>query len=198
MNNKPIFSRIFKSSEEVISMFLGLVIVVVVIGLIYNYFQKRRGSVDLPGLTVQKNVDIDSKLNNDSIESKDGLKIYTVKKGDNLWRISETVYGSGYNWVDISKANKLSKPGSLAVGQKLVLPEVEKKLVAVVTKSQGEQKIEAGSKYKVVKNDSLWKISVRTYGDGYKWVSIWQANKSKIFYPDKLEIGMILEIPTTK
>lgn len=198
MNNKPIFSRIFKSSEEVISMFLGLVIVVAVIGLIYNYFQKRRGSVDLPGLTVQKNVDIDNKLNNDSIESKDGLKIYTVKKGDNLWRISETVYGSGYNWVDISKANKLSKPGSLAVGQKLVLPEVEKKLVAVVTKSQGEQKIEAGSKYKVVKNDSLWKISVRTYGDGYKWVSIWQANKSKIFYPDKLEIGMILEIPVTK
>ena len=93
-------------------MFLGLVIVVAVVGLIFNYFQKRRGSIDLPGLTVQKNIDISGVISDKNEPTQRVInKLYTVKKGDSLWKIAEVNYGSGYNWVDISKANKLINPG---------------------------------------------------------------------------------------
>ncbi|MPN57839.1 hypothetical protein SDC9_205535 [bioreactor metagenome] len=56
----------------------------------------------------------------------------------------------------------------------------------------------AGSEYKVVKGDSLWKIAVKVYGDGYQWTKIWQANKLKINNPNELEIGMMLTMPSLK
>ena len=84
----------------------------------------------------------------------------------------------------------------LAVGQTLVLPKVTAKtaIVATTTIKPTQIKINIGS-YKVVRGDSLWKIAVRTYGDGYQWVKIWNNNKSKLRNPDKLEIGMELVLP---
>ncbi len=198
MENKPILNRIFKSSEEVISMFLGLVIVVSIVGLIYNYFQKRRGNIDLPGLTVQKENNLGDKLIDNTKTKLTNEKKYIVKKSDSLWKIAEQNYGSGYNWVDISKANKLKSPGLLVEGQELILPAVETKNIVKTITNETNQKIEIGDGYKVLKGDSLWKISVRAYGDGYKWVSLWQANKIKLRSPDKLEIGMVLNIPSLK
>lgn len=175
-----------KSSEEVISMFLGLVVVVAVVGLIFSYFQRRKGSVNVPG-TSQTLVKPEEIVKNENV--------YVVKKGDSLWRIAQTNYGSGYNWVDISRANKLKNPGILVAGQELILPQVTgKKVMAVTATNNSQQKIETGS-YKVVRNDNLWKIAVRTYGDGYQWTKIWQNNKSKLRNPNKLEIGMELILP---
>ena len=56
-----------------------------------------------------------------------GKKLYTVKKGDNLWNIAQTVYGDGTKWSDIYKANKekLPDPGELTVGMELEIPEVK-------------------------------------------------------------------------
>jgi nucleoid-associated protein YgaU len=173
-----------KPSEEAVSMFLGLVVVVAAAGLIFSYFQKRKGTVDIPG-TSQTLV-----KPTETTEGKTEKGVYVVKKGDNLWKIAEANYGSGYNWVDISKANNLSKPGVLAIGQKLTLPQVTEKIV----KEKTQQKIEIGS-YKVVRNDNLWKIAVRTYSDGYQWTKIWQSNKDKLRDPNKLEIGMELILP---
>jgi nucleoid-associated protein YgaU len=56
-------------------------------------------------------------------------------------------------------------------------------------------KIWTGDEYKVVRGDSLWKIAVRAYGDGYQWTKIWEKNKSKIPNPNGLEIGMMVSIP---
>lgn len=111
---------------------------------------------------------------------------YVVKSGDNLWNIAERHYKSGYNWVDIARANKLSNPGQISAGTKLTLPKVTAK--APTTEAgkgqiaQVDQKNTAGAKitgdsYKVVKGDNLWNIAVRAYGDGYKWVDIARANK---------------------
>jgi len=167
-----------QSTEEVVSMFLGLVIVAVVVGLIFNFFQKKRGTVSLSGVSDQKNEIVESKDEKLSV----GENKYEVVKGDSLWKISESQLGDGNRWVEIAKLNELKNPGQIEKGQKLVLP------VTKVNKIEGD-------KYQVVKGDSLWKISVRAYGDGFQWVKIWQENKSLIAVPSKLEVGMDLKIP---
>lgn len=180
MNLKRLKRKYFKSTEEIVSMFLGLVIVVVVVGLIFNFFQKKKGNITIPGST-----DVEISQN---IKENINLDEYVVKKGDSLWKIAEAKYNDGYKWSQIAKENNLKNPSNIEVGQKLVLPKLS-----------NEEKISTNlvdSEYKVVKNDSLWKIAVKAYGDGYQWTKIWQANKSKIINPNGLEIGMILTIPS--
>jgi len=55
-----------------------------------------------------------------------GQKIYVVQKGDNgFWGVAQKVYGNGQYWQVIAKANPSAESGSLAVGQKLVIPELD-------------------------------------------------------------------------
>jgi nucleoid-associated protein YgaU len=159
-------------------MFLGLVIVFVVVGLVFNYFQRRRGSISLPGVSDQKQL-----LEPVSPTKISESNIYVVKKGDSLWKIAERELGSGYKWVELAKTNNLKNVGVLIVGQKLTLTEK--------TNSQAFD----NSTYKVVKGDSLWKIAVTKYGDGFQWTKIWNLNKNKLNNPGKLEIGMTLTLP---
>ena len=193
MDLPKLVKKYFKSTEEVVSMFLGLVIVIVVTGMIFNFMQKRKGSVTIPGvsdISITKEDFINQEKKN--VEGNS----YVVAKNDNLWKIAVNKYNDGFAWTEIAKANNLNKPHQIEVGQKLILPKIDKKEVIVVGKSE-ETTIIAGE-YKVVKNDSLWKIAVRAYGDGYQWIKIWQENKSKLIDPNKLEIGMTLTIPSLK
>lgn len=186
---KRLIKKYFKSTEEVVSMFLGLVIVVVVVGLIFNFFQKKKGNIDIPG---SSNIEISQNDINGNIYNGE----YIVVKGDSLWNIAVKNYNDGYKWVEIAEKNNISNPGVIEIGDKLLLPELEVKVVFVETVFSEDNNIIANSEYKVVKNDSLWKIAVRAYGDGYQWVKIWQLNRSKLNSPDGLEIGMILMIPS--
>ncbi len=198
MQEQSVFSKYFKSSEEVISMFLGLVIVLVMVGLVVNYFQKRRGSVELSGL-----INTQTKVANET--SGDGKMLpgpekisgtYKVKSNDSLWKIAVANYGDGYAWTKIAKANNLKNPGVLVTNQELVLPVVEKQTVTeqktTVTKGAVDEKVSTPKSHVVVRNDSLWKIAVANYGDGYAWTKIWNKNKSKLANPNSLEIGMTL------
>ncbi len=173
-----------KSSEEIVSMFLGLVIVAVVVGLIFNFFQKRRGTVSLSGVSDQNNIEVSI----DDTVKVDQSSRYEVNSGDSLWKIAESKLGDGHRWTEIAKLNNLKNPGMLEKGQKLVLPLIEK------IDNNMASKIE-GSNYKVTLGDSLWKISVRAYGDGFQWVKVWQQNQKILTSPDMLEVGMNLEIP---
>lgn len=125
---------------------------------------------------------------------------YVVKAGDNLWNIAERHYKSGYNWVDIARANKLSNPGQITAGTKLNLPKVTAKTPTTMANDQKNTtqvgpKI-SGDSYKIAKGDNLWNIAVRAYGDGYKWVDIARANK--LTNPGLIHVNNTLKLPRGK
>ena len=164
-----------KLNESTISMALGAIVIVVVGVLVVNYF-KDRGTT-IPGLTEESE-----------------LTTHTVAEGETLWSISEKYYGSGFNWTDISEANNLENPGAIEVGQKLSLPDVESKLATTTeVKTAATADAITGATYEVVRGDSLWKIAVRAYGDGYRWVEI--AKENKLANPDIIHAGNILVLP---
>ena len=186
MKFSDIRKKYFKSTEEIVSMFLGLIIVVVVGGLIFNYFQKNKGNINIPGSSyISLNEKDGSSKNGDEV--KNGS--YEIAAGDSLWKIAEKKYNNGYAWTEIAKANNLNNPSVIELGQKITLPELG------ASNTVTADKIWAGDEYKVVRGDSLWKIAVRAYGDGYQWTKIWEKNRAKIPNPNGLEIGMTVSIP---
>ncbi len=134
--------------------------------------------------------------------------VWIVQKNESLWIIAEKKYTSGYNWVDIAKANDLADPSDIHVGDKLVLPKVTPGPSTIATSqptvttndeqnSSTKQTQNAnaitGSTYTVVHGDTLWNIAVRAYGDGYKWTNIASANN--LVNPGLIHSGNVLTIP---
>lgn len=54
--------------------------------------------------------------------SQEEKKYYTVVKGDTLWGIAKKFYGNGAKYKDIAKANNISNPDIIRVGQVLLIP----------------------------------------------------------------------------
>lgn len=191
--------KYIKSSEELISMLLGLAIVIVTVSLIFNFVQRKKGTVEIPGAN-------DISLSEEAIKQKqEEENTYTVEKGDSLWKIAVKKYNDGYAWTKIAKENNLKNVSVLYAGQKLKMPVIETTIASkeassststsISATTKADNKIEPGTDYKVARNDSLWKIAVRAYNDGYKWTNIWKENKAIIPHAGLLEIGMTIKIP---
>jgi len=89
--------KYIKSSEELVSMLLGLAIVVVIVSLVFNFVQRKKGTVEIPGAN-------DISLSEEAIKQKqEEENTYTVVKGDNLWKIAEKRYNDGYAWTKLQK-----------------------------------------------------------------------------------------------
>lgn len=181
----------FKVNENLISTIMGGVVLVLMGVMIFNYFK----SINKTGvITEDAAVKVEDQVKEEGKVPANLPGTYTVAKGDDLWHISEKVYGSGYNYVDIAKENKMSNPSAIEVGVVLQLPKVETK-VATSTKPMIKAETKADS-YTVVKGDHLWKVALTQYGDGYAWTRIYEANKKVIgVNPSTIEVGMKLTIP---
>jgi nucleoid-associated protein YgaU len=126
---------------------------------------------------------------------------YTVKAGDDLWKIAQAKYKNGYLWSEIAKANKLDNPGVLYVGSKLTLPRLDQKVIAQYptpepTQDQAQVQGEkiSGTVYTIKAGDTLWDISVRAYnGNGYRWSDIAKANN--LTDPNVILVGSTLKLP---
>ncbi|MBI1862525.1 LysM peptidoglycan-binding domain-containing protein [Candidatus Microgenomates bacterium] len=98
--------------------------------------------------------------------------------------IAEEAYGSGFNSVDIAEANKMVNPNQIEIGQHIILPKVEAKaptrgeVVAQNTMQPSRAPVRAAAQteYVVQKGDCLWNIAQKTYGDGFMWTKIAEAN----------------------
>lgn len=196
------FLKNVKLHESILSMVLGIVTIVVVGLLVFNFWNQNR-VIDIADIGDKTEV-IEKVGNVEVVERKDGKryatnlpKVYVVKTGDHLWKISETLYGSGYNWVDIVSANKLADPGMLLVGQVLEIPDtavitLEKPADPAYTMKPGQTVIE-GASYTVEQGDTLWDVSVRAYQDGYRWPELSRVNN--LANSNLIEVGQVLSIP---
>lgn len=54
-------------------------------------------------------------------QAKTPAKVYTVKKGDNLWNIAKTQLGNGAKYKEIAQKNGISNPNKIYPGQVLKL-----------------------------------------------------------------------------
>lgn len=199
-------------SESYISVGLGILVVVVVGILLYNFFTQKNTS---------QNTANEESTTEETTNSAQNANTYVVKEGDTLWTIAETVYKSGYNWVDLAKANNLTGNEELKVGQQLVVPspmaspltesastseptpaalsaaspasQVQQSVTPVETPKPMAPTTVTGNSYTVVKGDTLWDIACRAYGDCYAWSKISQANK--LANPNLIYTGNILTLP---
>jgi nucleoid-associated protein YgaU len=174
-----------KWGESYTSLFLGIVVVVVAAILVFSF---------LKGRNFYQTTS--SQSTNPNETGKTLPKTYLVKEGDDLWSISEKIYGSGYNWVDVANENKLVNPGVLYVGTKLTIPNVKPKVVQNVMDSSVNAQSGSpitGPTYTIQKGDYLWSIAVRAYGNGYKWPEIAKANN--LTNPDLIFSGNVLKLP---
>ncbi|MDP2638465.1 MAG: LysM peptidoglycan-binding domain-containing protein [Candidatus Levybacteria bacterium] len=185
-----IFSKI-KFTESYTSLILGA-LVVLIVGILF--FSITRLNRNMQTSSVKDEPAVSSE--NDSQTSS----TYTVKAGDDLWTISENVYKDGYQWTEIAKANKLENPEIIHSGNKLIIPKVTPKKIAVVTPTitpTPEKEIKnisiTGNTYVIKTGDTLWDISIRAYGDGYKWPEVARINNLE--NPDLIYPGNSLKIP---
>ena len=188
MNLKKILKTL-KLQENNISMVLGGLILLAIAVFVISYFRNLRNE----------------QVENQAASTQQGQE-YSVVKGDTLWSIAEKFYQSGNNWKNIADTNKISDPTKIEVGQKLTIPDVKTAEPVVpspkptekpvVTQNQASPNVNqaiTGANYTVVKGDSLWKIAVRAYGDGYQWIKVASANKLK--HPNVIHPGNVFIIP---
>ena len=195
--------KTIKLNESTLSMMFGVVTVLLIGVLIVRMYSANKPAEISP--EADQTEVITEKVGDVVVEKmEDGTKVpaelpekVTVEKGQHLWAIATKYYGSGYNYVDIAKANNLSNASALEVGQELVLPKVAVIEVGAVkppvtaTMTEQPNKIE-GDSYTVAKGDHLWSIAVRAYGDGYKWVEI--AKNNNVAHPNYIEVGQVLKL----
>ncbi|MBA3065210.1 LysM peptidoglycan-binding domain-containing protein [bacterium] len=76
-------------------------------------------------------------------ETETVLKIYTVKKGDTFFKISENFYGSGERWKEIWDFNKyIKKSHWIFPGDELIVPLTQEKKIVQKEEEPAIEKIE--------------------------------------------------------
>lgn len=120
--------------------------------------------------------------------------IYTVLPGDNLWKIAVKFYGSGGYWRKIYEGNRavITDPARIYAGQRLtiLLSGENAGGAAKASGADGRKTL-----YRVAAGDSLWKISLKVYGNGRFWERLYRANQGKISNPKRIYAGQEILIP---
>ena len=192
----PSKKTLLSSPRSYVSLLYGALTVVILFVILYfgvKAISQRKGTVGEDGL-----------------QTANMQKTHIVKKGDSLWTIAEKEYKDGYRWNDIARENKIINPDEIEIGMKLTLPPMESQATKPTEAEATEVEITptptsqpamteaqdmkiTGNSYKVVEGDNLWDISVRAYGDGYKWVEIAKVNK--LANPDLIHKGNQFKLP---
>lgn len=167
-------------TESYISLLLGVVFVIVGIIALASFLKTSNRKQITAISTVATQVPTIKKIakkNNKKNVINPKEEYYIVKNNDDLWHIAKKIYGTGYNWTIIAKANHLENPGLIFTNQKLLIPK-NKIISSIILNNHlgaNEEAIDSNS-YTIQKNDTLWEIAVRAYADGYKWTIIAEAN----------------------
>lgn len=189
-------SKVLSGNKSYMSLAYGVLAVVVIFIIIF---------LGIRALSDRGDVEVTEEAQQTEEEAT-----YTVKPGDNLWSIAEEVYNDGYAWPTIAAANNLESPDAISEGMELEVPVAgeetpsanEEASEEVVSPTEIPSPTESpvtengaitGEKYTVVEGDHLWGISVRAFGDGYRWPEI--AKLNNIANPDLIYPGQEFSLP---
>lgn len=87
---------------------------------------------------------------------------------------------SAENAYDVTVSLKFKEYPNYGTAKKVTVANKKPKKVKTVTKPKATSTVTKNKKYTVKKGDCLWKISRKYYGNGNKWKTIYNANKSLI------------------
>ena len=192
--------RSVRWTESYTSLLMGIVAVIIGVLFVVSFLKQTHHVQQTSSTSTVATVTNTAKSETPTSipsELKPSQKTYTVQSGDDLWHIAEKYYKSGYNWVDIAKANNISDPSMIFSGNMLIIPSVTPQVTAISPTaspaSSGQGNTIVGSTYTVQKGDDLWHIAVRAYADGYQWTKIAQVNN--LSNPNLIFSGNVLSLP---
>lgn len=106
--------------------------------------------------------------------------LYTVQKGDTLSLIAKAQYGCIHLYPAIFAANQpmIKDADEIEPGMVLTIPPSPTPLV-----------------HTVQKGETLSKIAKHHYGDPARYTTLFEANRSTLSDPDRIEVGQKLTVP---
>lgn len=107
-----------KLNESTISMLLGALVIIVVGIAAINLFGNDNAGETIPALETQD-------IANENAGAENLPATHTVQEGEDLWKISQQYYNSGYRWVEIAEANNITDPNQLEQGQEITIPDLD-------------------------------------------------------------------------
>jgi nucleoid-associated protein YgaU len=125
-----------------------------------------------------------------------GARTHIVHANETLSGISKLVYGSSRHYKAIEAANPGLDPTKLRPGMVLKIPPLEQAKQVVKQQAADATSAADGKTYLVQKDDNLYKITRKLYGNGDKQEALYELNKATIG-PDstRLKPGMVLKLP---
>jgi nucleoid-associated protein YgaU len=129
-------------------------------------------------------------------------RTHTVQPGEMLTSIAASVYGDSHKWKKIAAANPTINPNRLAPGTKLIIPALKgsAKASAIGGSSQSTAQTAAAAldpqkQYEVQPSDSLYRISMKLYGNASHVDKLYADNKETIGSdPRRLKLNMVLKL----
>ncbi len=156
-------------------------------------------SADVAGSAGSAGRIVESKATNKKSHTTPAVQqIYTVKKGDKLWILSERFYGHGKHWHLIASANQIIDYNNLIPDTKLKIPPLPKPRPGSRNVALAGRIVEGkdGNRYYYIKKSDhagCWTVAKKVYGDAnYFWL-IKKANPH--IDPNRLRVGQKILIP---
>jgi nucleoid-associated protein YgaU len=131
--------------------------------------------------------------------SSSGAKTHVVEKGETLASIASKYYGDANQWPHILKANPGLVANRIPPGTKLNIPDeasIKSDPKPFAARDEAPAAIDSKTQYRVGAGDSLYKISMKLYGNGSQVQKIYDLNRDTIGSdPAKLKLNMVLKLP---
>jgi 5'-nucleotidase len=205
------YLKIIKMNESRISAIVGGLIIAVIAVMVFNYFKNIDSGITTPNSISTENATISQ--SNYVVERGDSLwSIAEDKLGDGFrWKEiaevndlpTDTTLRAGQELKlpsqTIAEADtEISEPVTETIvattePEVVVTPSPVPSITPVAASTTKLNIPDSSTSYTVVKGDNLWNIAVATYGDGFRWTDIAQANKLE--NPRVIHAGNVLVLP---
>ena len=126
--------------------------------------------------------------------SPDGAQVHVVKEGDTFGTIARQHLGSAAKWTKIRDANPGVDPGSLRVGQRLVIPAATPEAAPTAQADAAVPDVPPGGKKRTIKEgEYLQDIAREEYGSVRYTQALVAANPH--VNPNRMRVGTVIVVP---